>query len=57
MDHCGHWVRDREVKFKRALMLHFLLILQNLFCRFHTVKSRSDPDMINPSIESPNFVF
>ena len=47
----------REVKFKRALRLQFWLILQNLFCRFLTSKIWSDPDMINPSLESSDFLF
>ena len=47
----------REVKFKRTLRLQFWLIFQNLFCRWHTSKLWSDPDMINPSIESSDFLF
>ena len=40
--------RYREWKFKRALKLHFWLILQNLFCRFLTEYLSTDSDMIYP---------
>ena len=47
----------RDAKFKMALRLQFWLLLQNLFCRFLTSKLWSDLDMINPSIESSDFLF
>ena len=49
--------KNIEQKFKRALRLQFLLIFENLFCRFLTSKSWRDADMINPSIESYNSLF
>ena len=48
---------NREVKFKRALRLQFWLNFQNLFCRFLISKLWSDPDVINPSIKSSDFLF
>ena len=47
----------REGKFKRGLRLQFLLILQNLFCRFLLPKLGNVPHMINPWIESSVFLF
>ena len=47
----------RALTFKRALRLRFLLIFENLFCRFLTSKSWRDADMINPSIESSYSLF
>ena len=35
----------------------FWLILQKNFCRFLTPKIKSGTDMINPSIESSDFLF
>ena len=48
---------SRRLKFKRALRLQFWLNFQNLFCRFLTSKLWSDPDMINPSIKTSDFLF
>ena len=54
----GHLVvTHREAKFKRALRLHFLTHFTKNFCCFLTPKVKSDTDMINPSIESSDFLF
>ena len=46
-----------SAKFKRALRLHFLThFTKNFFC-FLTPKVKSGTDMINPSIESSDFLF
>ena len=47
----------REAKFKRALRVHFLTHFTKNFCRFLTPKVKSGTDMINPSIESSDFLF
>ena len=47
----------REAKFKRALRVHFLTHFTKNFCRFLTPKVISGTDMINPSIESSDFLF
>ena len=51
--------RNREPKFKRALRVHFLTHFTKNFCHFLTpkVKSGTGTDMINPSIESFDFLF
>ena len=46
-----------EAKFKRALRVHFLTHFTKNFCRFLTPKVKSGTDMINPSIESSDFLF
>jgi hypothetical protein len=48
---------SREAKFKRALRVHFLTHFTKTFCRFLTPKVKSGTDMINPSIESSDFLF
>ena len=45
----------REVKFKRALRVHFLTNFTKNFCRFLTPKVKSGTDMISPLIESSWF--
>ena len=47
----------REAKFKRALRVHFLTHFTKNFCHFLTTKVKSGTDMINPSIESSDFLF
>ena len=47
----------REAKFKRALRVHFLTHFTKNFFRFITPKVKSGTDMINPSIESSDFLF
>ena len=47
----------REAKFKRALRVHFLTHYTKNFCRFRTPKVKSGSHMINPSIESSDFLF
>ena len=47
----------REAKFKRALRVHFLTHLTKNFCHFLTREVKSGTDMINPSIESADFLF
>ena len=45
------------MKFKRALRVHFLTHFTKKFCRFPTPKVKSGTYMINPSIESSDFLF
>ena len=47
----------REEKFKRALRSHFLTHFTKNFCRFLTPKVKNGTDMINPLIESSDFLF
>ena len=47
----------RDAKFKRALRVHFLTHFTKNFRRLLTPKVKSDTDMINPSIESSDFLF
>ena len=47
----------RDAKFKRAFRVHFLTHFTKNFCRFLTPKVKSGTDMINPSIESSDFLF
>ena len=47
----------RDAKFKRALRSHFLTHFTKNFCHFLTPKVKSGTDMINPSIESSDFLF
>ena len=47
----------REAKFKRAPRVHFLTYFTKNFCRFLIPKVKSGTDMINPSIESSDFLF
>ena len=52
-----NFYKNREPKFKRALRVHFLTHFTKTFCRFFTPKVKSGTDMINPSIESSDFLF
>ena len=47
----------REAKLKRALRVHFLTHFTKNFCFFLTPKVKSGTDIINPSIESSEFLF
>ena len=50
-------IQFREAKFKRAPRVHFLTHFTKNFYRFLTLKVKSGTDMINPWIESSNFLF
>ena len=51
------YIQNREAKFKRAFRVHFLTHFTKNFCRFLTPRVKSGTDMINPSIESSDFLF